>query len=169
MEEKMIELEPIKINGTELITRITSGCEVVCSEGNYEAAYLDIKIKYDKTAEELKALADQGDMSWSTVDGVQGWEDAQIRLFEITQENLVFLMEEANDFNASTAREFVATTQEIYSDESTIFYHASYDKSTGKISLSAGGDEDTDHMINEEEIESHVIIITKESLKKEQL
>lgn len=164
----MIELEPIKINGAELITRITSGCEVVCSEGNYEAAYLDIKIKYDKTAEELKALADQGDMSWSTVGGVQGWEDAQIRLFEITQGNLVFLMEEANDFNASTAREFVATIQEIYSDESTIFYHASYDKSTGKISLSAGGDEDTDHMINEEKVESHVIIITKESFKKEQ-
>lgn len=168
MTEKIIEFEPIKINGAELVTRITSGCEVVCSEGNYEAAYLDIKIKYDKTAEELKTLADQGDMSWSTVDGVQGWEDAQIRLFEITQGNLVFLMEEANDFNASTAREFVATTQEIYSDESTIFYHASYDKSTGKISLSAGGDEDTDHMINEEEVESHIIIITKESFKKEQ-
>lgn len=42
MEEKMIELEPIKINGAELITRITSGCEVVCSEGNYEAAYIDM-------------------------------------------------------------------------------------------------------------------------------
>lgn len=166
-EKKMIELEPIKINGAELITRITSGCEVVCSEGNYEAAYLDVKIKYDKKAEELKALADQGDMSWSTVDGVQGWEDAQIRLFEITQGNLVFLIENADDINASTAREFVATTQEIYQDESTIFYHASYDRSTGKISLSAGGDEDTDHMINEEEVESHVIIITKESFKKE--
>nr|DAY20091.1 MAG TPA: hypothetical protein [Crassvirales sp.] len=169
MKELRIENIPIKINGAELTTIITTGCEVVCSEGNYEAAFLDIKIRYNKTAEELKALADQGDMSWCTVEGVQGWEDAQIRLFEITQGNLVFLIENADDINASTAREFVATTQEIYQDESTIFYHASYDRSTGKISLSAGGDEDTDHMINKEEVESHVIIITKESLKKEQL
>lgn len=168
MEEKTIELEPIKINGAELITRITSGCEVVCSEGNYEAAYLDIKIKYDKTAEELKALADQGDMSWSTVDGVQGWEDAQIRLFEITQGNLVFLYENESDLNASTARELVATTQEIFSNESTIFYSAGFDKSTKELSLSAGGDEDTDHMINAEVVESHVVVITRESLKKEQ-
>ena len=76
-------------------------------------------------------------------------------------------MEEANDFNASTAREFVATTQEIYSDESTIFYHASYDRETEVIDIFAGGDEVTADLFDEDMVDDH-IIITRESFKKEQ-
>lgn len=107
-------------------------------------------------------------MSWCTVEGVQGWEDAQIRLFEITQGNLVYLYENEDDFNASSAKELIATTQEIYSDDSTIFYSAGYDKRTKELSFSAGGDEDTAHLMNEETVESHVVIITKELFKKKQ-
>lgn len=63
--EEIIRMEgkPVKINGAEFVIVMTTGYEVVSSEGNYKASSLSIKIKYDKTAEELKALADQGDVS----------------------------------------------------------------------------------------------------------
>lgn len=60
--EEIIRMEgnPVKINGAEFTITMTTGLETVCSEGNYESADLYISVKYDKTAEELKALADQG-------------------------------------------------------------------------------------------------------------
>lgn len=162
-----MEGNPIKINGAEFVITMTTGYEVVSSEGNYKASSLDIKIKYDKTAEQLKALADQGDVSWSPVEGIQGWEDGQIRLFKMVQENLVNFYEEADGLNSGNVRELVSMIMEEYSDEGLIFYVARYDKGTDELVISANGDEDTAHMMNEEAVNSH-IIITKESFKKEQ-
>ena len=163
-----MEGKPVKINGAEFVITMTTGLETVCSEGNYESADLYISIKYDKTAEELKALADQGDVSWSPVEGIQGWEDGQIRLFKMVQENLVNFYEEADGLNSGNVRELVSMIREEYSDEGLIFYVARYDKALDELVITANGDEDTAHMMNEEVVNSH-IIITKESFKKEQL
>lgn len=159
-----MEGKPVKINGAEFVIVMTTGYEVVSSEGNYKASSLSIKIKYDKTAEELKALADQGDVSWSPVEGIQGWEDGQIRLFKMVQENLVNFYEEADGLNSGNVRELVSMIREEYSDESLIFYVARYDKALDELVITANGDEDTAHMMNEEVVNSH-IIITKESFK----
>lgn len=40
-----MEGNPIKINGAEFVITMTTGYEVVSSEGNYKASSLDIKIK----------------------------------------------------------------------------------------------------------------------------
>ena len=159
-----MEGKPVKINGAEFVIVMTTGYEVVSSEGNYKASSLSIKIKYDKTAEELKALADQGDVSWSPVGGIQGWEDGQIRLFKMVQENLVNFYEEADGLNSGNVRELVSMIREEYSDEGLIFYVARYDKALDELVITANGDEDTAHMMNEEAVNSH-IIITKESFK----
>lgn len=159
-----MEGKPVKINGAEFVIVMTTGYEVVSSEGNYKASSLSIKIKYDKTAEELKALADQGDVSWSPVEGIQGWEDGQIRLFKMVQENLVNFYEEADGLNSGNVRELVSMIREEYSDEGLIFYVARYDKALDELVITANGDEDTAHMMNEEVVNSH-IIITKESFK----
>lgn len=57
--------------------------------------------------------------------------------------------------------------REEYSDEGIIFYVTRYDKALDELVITANGDEDTAHMMNEEVVNSH-IIITKESFKKEQ-
>ena len=159
-----MEGKPVKINRAEFVIVMTTGYEVVSSEGNYKASSLSVKIKYDKTAEELKALADQGDVSWSPVEGIQGWEDGQIRLFKMVQENLVNFYEEADGLNSGNVRELVSMIREEYSDEGLIFYVARYDKALDELVITANGDEDTAHMMNEEVVNSH-IIITKESFK----
>ena len=163
-----MEGNPIKINGAEFTITMTTGLETVCSEGNYESAELYISVKYDKTAEELKALADQGDVSWSPVEGIQGWEDGQIRLVKMVQENLVNFYEEADGLNAGTARELTSIINEEYPDESSILYLASYDKEKDEVDIFVATDEITDGMIDHEIVKYHTII-TKESFKKEQL
>lgn len=162
-----IEGMPVKINGAEFTITMTTGLETVCSEGNYESASLYISIKYDKTAEELKALADQGDVSWSPVESIQSWEDGQIRLVKMVQENLVNFYEEADGLNAGTARELSSVINEEYPDESSILYSASYDKAKDEVDIFVATDEITDGMIDHEIVKYHTII-TKESFKKEQ-
>lgn len=161
-----MEGNPVKINGAKFTITMTTGLETVCSEGNYESADLYISVKYDKTAEELKALADQGDVSWSPVEGIQGWEDGQIRLVKMVQENLVNFYEEADGLNAGTARELTSIINEEYPDESSILYHASYDKEKDEVDIFVATDEITDGMIDHEIVKYHTII-TKESFKKE--
>lgn len=156
--------EPVKINGAKFVITMTTGLETVCSEGNYESANLYISIKYDKTAEELKALADQGDVSWSPVEGIKGWEDGQIRLIKMVQENLVNFYEEADGLNAGTARELSSVINEEYPDESSILYSASYDKEKDEVDIFVATDEITDGMIDLD-IAKHHTIITKESFK----
>lgn len=162
-----MEGNPVKINGAKFTITMTTGLETVCSEGNYESASLYISIKYDKTAEELKALADQGDVSWSPVEGIQSWEDGQIRLVKMVQENLVNFYEEADGLNAGTARELSSVINEEYPDESSILYSASYDKAKDEVDIFVVTDEITDGMIDHEIVKYHTII-TKESFKKEQ-
>lgn len=161
-----MEGKPVRINGAEFTITMTTGLETVCSEGNYESADLYISIKYDKTAKELKALADQGDVSWSPVEGIQGWEDGQVRLIKMVQENLVNFYEEADGLNAGTARELSSVINEEYPDGSSILYHASYDKAKG-IDVFVATDEITDEMIDREMVKYYTII-TEESFKKEQ-
>lgn len=159
-----MEGKPVKINGTEFMITMTTGYEVVSSEGNYKASSLFISIKYDKTAEELKALADQGDVSWSPVEGIQGWEDGQIRLIKMVQENLVSFYEEADGLNSGSVRELTSIINEEFSDRSSILYHASYDKEKNEVDIFVATDEITDGMINLD-IAKHHTIITKESFK----
>lgn len=159
-----MQSKPVKINGAEFVITITTGLETVCSEGNYESASLYISIKYDKTAKELKALADQGDVSWSPVEGIKGWEDGQIRLIKMVQENLVNFYEEADGLNAGTARELSSVINEEYPDESSILYSASYDKEKDEVDIFVATDEITDGMIDLD-IAKHHTIITKESFK----
>lgn len=159
-----MQSKPVKVNGVEFVITMTTGLETVCSEGNYESASLYISIKYDKTAEELKALADQGDVSWSPVEGIKGWEDGQIRLIKMVQENLVNFYEEADGLNAGTARELSSVINEEYPDESSILYSASYDKEKDEVDIFVATDEITDGMIDLD-IAKHHTIITKESFK----
>lgn len=107
-------------------------------------------------------------MSWCPVEGAKSWKDCQVILVKIVQENLVNFYNEADSLRAEDARTFVSTVTEEYSDESTIFYHASYDRETEVIDIFAGGDEITADLFDEDMVDDH-IIITKESFKKEQL
>lgn len=157
---------PHYYNGAKFTVRMDVGYEVCCSEGNFKDATINAKIEYSKTAEELKALADQGDMSWCPVEGAKSWEDCQVTLVKMVQENLVNFYNEADGLRAEDARTFVSTVTEEYSDESTIFYHASYDRETEVIDIFAGGDEITADLFDEDMVDDH-IIITKESFKKE--
>lgn len=159
-----MEGKPVKINGAEFVITMTTGYEVVSSEGNYKASSLFISIKYDKTAEELKALADQGDVSWSPVEDIQGWEDGQIRLIKMVQENLVNFYEEADGLNSGSVRELTSVINEEFSDRSSILYHASYDKEKDEVDIFVATDEITDGMIDLD-IAKHHTIITKESFK----
>lgn len=159
-----MESKPVKINGAEFVITMTTGYEVVSSEGNYKASSLFISIKYDKVAEELKALADQGDVSWSPVEGIQDWEDGQIRLIKMVQENLVNFYEEADGLNSGSVRELTSVINEEFSDRSSILYHASYDKEKDEVDIFVATDEITDGMIDLDIAKYHTII-TKESFK----
>lgn len=87
---------PHYYNGAKFTVRMDVGYEVCCSEGNFKDATINAKIEYSKTAEELKALADQGDMSWCPVEGAKNWEDCQVILVKMVQGNLVNFYNEAD-------------------------------------------------------------------------
>lgn len=131
-----METKTYNVDGIEVKAQVATDyfSPVICSEGDYTRATVDLAIIYDRTIEQLKELADSGYMRWHYIPEAKNWEDAQVKMMKLVQAMLLDLYNSAPPAASREVSEYTATIAIAYGGVKNAFFTVSYDVNTKKVS-----------------------------------
>lgn len=135
-KETKMETKTYNVDGIEVKAQVAIDyfSPVICSEGDYTRATVDLAIIYDRTIERLKELADSGYMRWHYIPEAKNWEDAQVKMMKLVQAMLLDLYNNAGPAASREVSEYTATIAIAYGGTRNAFFTVSYDVNTKEVS-----------------------------------